>query len=430
MKHITIHECYDTLEISDGQSLNSITNKEADELYKFIVKNKLDEDNIIWTRHGITFINYVGYIKLSTFSIEILPKIDIDKNEEQSRKALLNMLQKSGLIKVSYSELGLIHNYNQSLSEILAYLFARTLQKELIKGVYADYIAKEDNLNVLKGKLILETHIRNIATNKGKAYCGYEEFCIDNNLNQILKSCAAKLISNIKNPETIKLLKHCIAQLVDVSDREINFYELDNFRFNRLNTRFESSFILAKMIISGYSSTGSSGNDKSYSMLFKMEDVFERYISNLLIRNSTDDIIYTQHTKYKLMRKEGKDTGVFQLKPDIVIESNGKQKIIIDTKWKRVHSSSNRHGVKREDLYQMYAYATRYPDAESVILLYPHNEFISKEPGEMLESWYIEDVQNKKIRMYSVSLSDEKTIVEILCKIIDENKIRSSSALR
>lgn len=423
MKHITIHECYDTLEINDGHSLNSITNKEADELYKFIVKNKLNEDNIIWGRHGITFINYVGFIKLSTFSIEILPKIDIDKNnKEQSRKTLLNMLQKSGLIKVNYSELALIHNYNQNLSEILAYLFAKTLQKELIKGVYADYIAKEDNLNVLKGKLILETHIRNIATNKGKVYCGYEEFCIDNNLNQILKNCSAKLISNIKNPVTIKLLNHCIAQLIDVSDREVNLYELDKFRFNRLNNRFEATFILARMLILGYSSTGSRGNDKSYCILFKMEEVFERYISSLLIRNSNDDIIYTQHNKYKLMQKEGKDTGVFQLKPDIVIEINGKQKIIIDTKWKKILSSSNRHGVKRDDLYQMYAYATRYPDAESVILLYPHNEFINKEPGEVLESWYIEDMENKRIRVYSVGLSDEKATIVTLSRIIDENK--------
>lgn len=423
MKHITIQECYEPLEITDTNSEMSITNKEADELYKFILKNKLDEDNIVFGRRKITFINYVGYIKLPTFSIEILPKIDIKKNDpEKSRKALLNMLQNSGLIKVNYSELGLLHNYKQNISEILAYLFAKALQNELIKGPYLEYITKEENINVLKGKLILMDHIKNIATNKDKVYCGFEEFYIDNNLNQILKYCIMKLIKNIRNPETLKLLKHCVAQFVDVSDREISPYELNKFSFNRLNNRYEPAFILVKMLLSGYSSTGSRGSDKSYSILFKMEEVFEKHISNLIARNVRDSVIYTQHTKYKLMIKEGKDTGIFQLKPDIVIEHQGKQTLIIDTKWKRIISSSNRHGIKREDIYQMYTYLTRYQDAKNVILLYPHNEDINKKAGEVLESWHLENCTNKKIRVYSVGLDDEWETLECLKNIINQNR--------
>jgi len=230
-------------------------------------------------------------------------------------------------------------------------------------------------------------------------------------------------MKNINNPGTIKLLKHCFAHLVDVSDRYINHRELGEYIFNRLNIRYEPVFILAKMLMSGYSSTGSKGNNKSFSILFKMEEVFERYIGNLIYRNVTDSIVYTQHCKYKLMINEGKDTGVFKLVPDIVIENNGKQNLILDTKWKRIYSSSNRHGVKREGLYQMYAYLTRYHDAKSVILLYPHNEFINKEAGEMLESWYLENMPDKKIRVYSIGIWDEQETVEKLAKIIGENQV-------
>lgn len=423
MKHITLHECYDILEVKDTASLESITREEADELYKFIVKNKLDEDNIIWGRKGITFINYVGYIKLPKFSIEILPKIDINSVEpDKCRKALLNMLQKCGLIKVNYSEIGLLNNYHQNLNEILAYLFAKTLQSELVKGAYLEYITREENTNALKGKLLITKHITNIAENKNKAYCGFEELCIDNSLNQIFKQCIMKLIRNVKNSETIKILKHCLGNLVDVTDREINYSEIQSYDFSRLNIRFEPVYILAKMLISGYSSTGSKGEEKSFSILFKMNEVFEKYVAKILYENITNCQVHVQHNKYKLMIKEGKNTGVFQLKPDIVFESNGKQKLLIDTKWKRIDSSSNRHSVKREDLYQMYAYLTRYPDAECVILLYPHNEFINKESGEVLESWYLENMPDKKIRVYSIELSDERKTVQKLMKIIEYNK--------
>jgi len=179
MKHITLHECYDTLEIKDAASLDSITSEEADGLYKFVVINKLDKDNIIWSRKAITFINYVGYIKLPSFSIEILPKIDIEAaRPDQSRKALLNMLQKSGLIKVNYSEIGMLNNYNHNLNEIFTYLFAKTLQNELVKGAYLEYITREENINILKGKLMITRHINNIAHIRKKFIVSLKSFVL------------------------------------------------------------------------------------------------------------------------------------------------------------------------------------------------------------------------------------------------------------
>lgn len=43
---------------------------------------------------------------------------------------------------------------------------------------------------------------------------------------------------------------------------------------------------------------------------------------------------------------------VYPLKPDIVVLHNDSEKLIIDTKWKFINGSKNRHGVKREDLFQ------------------------------------------------------------------------------
>ena len=91
---------------------------------------------------------------------------------------------------------------------------------------------------------------------------------------------------------------------------------------------------------------------------------------------------------------------VYPLKPDIVVLHNDSEKLIIDTKWKFINGSKNRHGVK-EDLFQMYAYLTRYEKVSTVILLYPHQQAtIVKQSSEVLESWYLEEtveiLQNKK----------------------------------
>ncbi|MDM0469189.1 McrC family protein [Clostridium perfringens] len=395
-----------------------ISRREAHELYNYAMSEKLDMDNILWERDTLRFINYVGYIRLSTVSIEILPKISLNDSAELERKALLNMLSKCGILKVNYSEISSLKLYKQSLNEILAYLFSKKLQKELGKGVYGEYVYIEENINSLKGSLRVQEQIKNMASHSSKAFCRFEEFSRDNKLNKILRFFVKEVMKNIKNRETLKLLRISEMILGEVDERSITLNEVNNFSFNRLNKPFEDAFTLGKMIVLGESALGNLGENKVYSILFKMNEIFEIYIGKLLRELLYKETVHMQHSKYKLLIKEESNRGVFKLIPDIVIEKNGIERVIIDTKWKGVDSKFNRHGVKREDLYQMYAYLTRYKNARTVILLYPYNERIEGEDGEYLESWYLDEEEHKRVRVYAVNLENEKETLKSLDKIV------------
>jgi len=69
----------------------------------------------------------------------------------------------------------------------------------------------------------------------------------------------------------------------------------------------------------------------------------------------------------------------------------------------------------------MYAYLTRYEDSTSALLLYPHNPDISAESGDVLESWFLENQNNKKLKLYSIDLRNESITIEILKRIINDN---------
>ena len=66
----------------------------------------------------------------------------------------------------------------------------------------------------------------------------------------------------------------------------------------------------------------------------------------------------------------------------------------------------------------MYAYLTRYKDVNNVILLYPHNMLVLGEENRYHESWLLDDDNNKKIRIYTVNLENEKVTIENLRMII------------
>ena len=328
------------------------------------------------------------------------------------------MLSKCGILKVNYSEISSLKLYKQSLNEILAYLFSKKLQKELRKGVYGEYVYIEENINSLKGSLRVQEQIKNLASHSSKAFCRFEEFSRDNKLNKILSFFVKEVMKNVKNRETLRLLRISEMILGDVDERNVTLNEVNNFSFNRLNKPFEDAFTLGKMIVLGESAFGNLGGNKAYSILFKMNEIFEIYIGKLLRELLYKETVHMQHSKYKLLIKEESNRGVFKLIPDIVIEKNGIESVIIDTKWKSVESKFNRHGVKREDLYQMYAYLTRYKNVSTVILLYPYNERIEGEDGEYLESWYLDEEEHKRVRVYAVNLENEKETLKSLDKIV------------
>lgn len=102
------------------------------------------------------------------------------------------------------------------LNEILALIFSKTLQIQLTKGLYLGYVNVEENTKALKGSIIIKNHIKNISTSSSNVFCSFEEFTINNSLNQIFNTCISKTIRNIKNTETIKILKHIQGVLTDM----------------------------------------------------------------------------------------------------------------------------------------------------------------------------------------------------------------------
>lgn len=424
MRHIVIKEMYDSLKILDSYreedfyENKAISREEAKLLYNYVKFKGLDTSNIIFDKDSLKFINYVGYIKLKTVSIEILPKVTLNDNINLERQVLLTMLSKCGILKLKYSEISSLKLYRENLNEIFIHLFSKKLEKELSRGIFKEYVYVLDNINSLRGKLRVDGQIKNIALKNKKAFCEFEEFSRDNKLNKILSFFIKEAIKNTKGKETLKTLRKLKRILGDIDYSKITLEDIKAFRFNKLNKSFEESYNLGKMITLGEAPFGERGDNKTYSILFKMNEVFEIYIGKLLGEILNKEDINTNHSKYNLLIKEETKRGVFKLIPDIVIKKDEKEKVIIDTKWKALSSTLNRHGVKREDLYQMYAYLTRYKDVETVILLYPYNENIDKGCGKYLESWHLDEEENKKIRVHLVSLRSYKETLKSLEEIV------------
>lgn len=414
MKHLIVTESSETIPISND-SENALSPNEADELSKYIRTAGLDEGLVRITRTNVTFVNYVGFIQLSSCSIEILPKVSGD-NPIQSRKVLLRMLQRTGYLDIHESRMGILATEKMNFFDIIAYLYSTKLLQELNRGVYHAYRVQSDELPSVRGRINLVHQLRRAYSKSSAISCIYDEFHSDNVLNRFLKAAAIRAVTFSRHPETRKKASQALLYLDDVEDHLDICLTHKPFVFDRSNKRFQESWRTAQLILSQSAPLSAAGKTQNTSILFKMNDLFEVYVAYLTKKIVRDVIV--KDRSYKLLIKEGTQRGAFQLEPDLLIRSTEGSNILMDTKWKKINSTIARHGVQREDFYQMYAYLTRYGNVGTVILLYPHHDGIAKHSGTCLESWHLEGCKDKRLKVYSLDYEDEYKALKDLSYIL------------
>lgn len=292
---------------------------------------------------------YCGILNFNNQDFYILPKI-ANHNDEKDAKQNLNifiyMLMYAYDVKLSNEQIASCANQEHTILEVFVQMFANGLLQELKKGLYKEYLTKQDNLPVLKGKYLINENLKYNFT-KNKIYCEYDEFSENNSLNQFFLYAVKYLQKFVKDK---KLLKQCELVFDEVEYKQVDINRLETINFNRLNVRFKTSFEIALLLLR-QSIPLFNKDKKSFAFLFDMNILFEKFIARMVKELDNNAKIQNQD-----------NFGDLTLKPDIILENQ-----IIDTKYKKIRSIED---IKQSDKLQAFAYGINY-GVKNVMLLYP-----------------------------------------------------------
>ncbi len=290
---------------------------------------------------------YCGILNFNNQDFYILPKI-ANHNDEQNLNIFIYMLMYAYDIKLSNEQIASCANQKHNILEVFVQMFASNLLAELKKGIYKEYLTKQDNLSVLKGKYLINENLKHNFT-KNKIYCEYDEFSHDNTMNQFFYYAVKHLQKFVKDK---KLLKQCELIFDEVEYRQIDINKLGKVHFNRLNSRFKTSFEIAILLLK-QSIPLFSQDKKSFAFLFDMNILFEKFIARM---------VKSMDVSAKIQNKDS--FGDLILKPDIILQNQ-----IIDTKYKKIKSIED---IKQSDKLQAFAYGINY-GVDNIMLLYPRH---------------------------------------------------------
>lgn len=348
--------------------------------------------------------NFVGVVKIEDFTIQIFPKLFKDNLEDHSDIVARNVLK-----MLSHTDVLPIKDINESdllteeldFFEIFINIFAKNLLPLLKDNHHRNYVQKSDNLHFVRGKINT-----NVCGDPAKLHiipCTFHEFSIDTMLNRTLKYTTYLMSKKVESIENFQLLREIISIFEDVNLEPITIDRINTISFTRLNNHFKPFVDICKVFLRNSTFSLQASEIDTFALMIPMEKLFESFITNVLQKNkayffdSNVSILIQQKIGHLATMSKEKHFGLI---PDILIE-NSNEKHIVDTKYKLLDKEDKKLGISQQDIYQMYAYATK-SNAASITLLYPDlEESIDK-------AWYFDYNEGRnrtKLFVKSVNLS-------------------------
>ena len=227
-------------------------------LKKYIKDNNLEDNYEFFkiTKDVIVPQNFVGTILLDDIQIEILPKIPLVENNIEAEKIrFLEILQNIDYFKEKIFSNSKIEIIDTSILELFIHLFIEEVEKIVKKGLMYKYVDKNENLNVFKGKLDINSHIKYNFSHKERFFMKFDEFSVNSLENIIIKLTIQKLKKvsiNPKNKENLNKIGHYFE---NVTILENSIENLKYLTFDRMNDYYKNAIQWSKIFLNNQSSS-------------------------------------------------------------------------------------------------------------------------------------------------------------------------------
>ncbi len=368
---------FEFLQYKSEKEKNHIKKESFEAIEKFVLENETEQYLKITIKKGFGKVlqaqNYVGVIQTKDgTTIEILPKIQ-NVDENKSKDILIKMLKTLKKSPFKNFNTANLKASKMPLLEIFISMFLEELAKLVQKGIKSDYVQKEENLKFLKGKLKISEQIKQNSVHKERFFVLYEEFSSDRVENRLIKTTLEYLYKKSKSNKNQQRIREFLFVFDEIRVSHNIKTDFERIKENRQMKDYEQVLLWCKTFLLENSFSPYKGDDIAFALLFDMNLLFESYVFDYLKKNSGFKNIKNQDKKHHLAYEN--QNGKFALKPDIVIDEG---KIIVDTKWKILSANKSNQGISQSDMYQLYAYGTKYETCEKLYLIYPKDTEIKE----------------------------------------------------
>lgn len=241
-------------------------------------------------------------------------------------------------------------------TELYTAILIKGVSDQIKRGLHYEYVDKQVSLTMVKGKIDISKSIRNLDVMNKKLSCSYDEYSINNYLNQIIKSTMLLLLKEDISKDRKKKLKNLLVHFDDVDRLELGSINW-NMRFTRNNKTYKMLISICSLIVDGYLQSNNDGNKQMMDFIDeqRMSRLYEKFLFEYFKKSFPQLTITAAHIPWNL--DDNKTAMLPTMKSDIMI-SDHKNCLIIDAKYytKSLQNYYDTYKIHSANLYQIFTY--------------------------------------------------------------------------
>ena len=303
--------------------------------------------------------------------------------------------------------------------DLLAAILSKGVGLLLKQGLYREYINREDNLTVLRGKINVPETIKKKFSKEKFLVCDFDELSENNLLNKIIKTTIILLIKNAKVKAKYKdELKKKMLFFSNVDVLEPTNIRWFSICFHRNNQTYRMLISICQLIIEGMLITTSSGDYRLASFIDeqRMCRLYEKFL--LEYYNKHFSILNVSSSQIPWFVDDGFKTMLPVMKSDIQLQKDNIV-LIIDAKYysHTTQTQFDKHTIHSNNLYQIFTYVKNRD--------YEFEEKDHKVSGLLLYAKTDEEIQPNNIyqmhgNQIAVKTLDLNCPFEVISKQLDD----------
>ena len=332
-------------------------------------------------QRAVQVMSFVGVIRAPDgYQIEVLPKLGkvVEGGDGEARQLLIEMLRCLGGFRHIQTDSAQLLARRMPLLEVFIGEFLRSVAHIVKRGLRGDYSVRQDNLFALRGKLEIAAHLRQNLCRRDRFFAAFDEFSSNRPENRLLHAALRRVLAWTASQAHQQLARELCFVFADVPASDQPALDFQQVRLDRGMGHYADALAWARLILQDESPLTGAGGHHATSLLFPMEAVFEAFVAKHLARQMAQPFtLKAQARGFSLVTHRGQDW--FRLKPDLLVQASGANRLVLDTKWKlldgRKATGADKYGLDQGDFYQLHAYGQSYLDGQGdVVLIYPRTD--------------------------------------------------------
>lgn len=325
----------------------------------------------------VSATSWIGVVRLQGLELRIVPKYAGDD------LGVLRMLDyASGFNSLAqYDAMRTLQTEGRSLLDLLGWLLAERGHAIVRAGVLAEYVQREEDLPVLRGRLRILAQVRERYGRIDRLECTFDEHETDIVDNQVIAAAvdvARRVCTDPAVVSRLSTLNTLFQGICDASGLDPRSARA-TISYNRRNEHYRAAHGYAWLFLHhrGVDEVFASGGTESLVFLLDMNQLFEDFVTRLLydMFEGTGVRVLAQRRDRSIVEHEDTRRPYAAVIPDLLLEwrqGSSRARLPIDAKYKLYDTRR----LEPSDVYQAFFYGYAYHPAsvETVpmtLLVYP-----------------------------------------------------------